>query len=133
MQLTNNFSKIEFESRDGAVMPSEVLENIKELAKNLQKIRDHFGQAIHINSAYRSLEHNQKIGGKPNSQHVLGKAADIAMRNFTPEQIVLELEKMISNGEISQGGLGLYNGFVHYDIRGTKARWNFSDIFDDFF
>jgi len=133
MQLTNNFSKIEFESRDGAVMPSEVLENIKELAKSLQKIRDYFGQAIHINSAYRSPEHNQKIGGKPNSQHVLGKAADIAMRNFTPQQIVLELEKMIANGEISQGGLGLYNGFVHYDIRGTKARWNFSDIFDDFF
>jgi hypothetical protein len=23
-----------------------------------------------------------------------------------------------------QGGLGLYDSFVHYDIRGTKARWN---------
>lgn len=133
MQLTNNFSKIEFESRDNALMPSEVLENIKELAKNLQKIRDYFGQAVHINSAYRSPAHNEKIGGKPKSQHVLGKAADIAMRNFTPQQIVLELEKMIANGEISQGGLGLYNGFVHYDIRGTKARWNFSDVYEDFF
>lgn len=133
MQLTTNFHKMEFESRDGAVMPSEVLENIKELANNLQKIRDHFGEAIHINSAYRSPAHNESIGGATNSQHLLGKAADIAMKNFTSEEIVLELKKMINDGEIKQGGLGLYNGFVHYDIRGTKARWNFSNKYEDFF
>ena len=29
-------------------------------------------------------------------------------------------------GHMLQGGLGLYEekGFVHYDIRKTKARWN---------
>jgi len=42
MKLTDNFSKKEFDSKDGAEMPPEVLENIKELALNLQVIRDYF-------------------------------------------------------------------------------------------
>jgi len=24
---------------------------------------------------------------------------------------------------MTEGGIGIYKGFVHYDIRGTKARW----------
>ncbi len=132
MKLTQNFSKIEFESRDGSIMPSDVIENLKELAKNLQKLRNHFGEPIHINSAYRSPQHNANIGGSPNSQHLLGKAADITMKNFTPKQICLLIEKLINKGEISEGGVGLYNGFVHYDIRGTRARWNFSTRYKDF-
>jgi uncharacterized protein YcbK (DUF882 family) len=127
MKLTQNFSKIEFESRDGAPMPDDVLENIKILAQNLQTLRDHFGQAIHINSAYRSPEHNKNIGGATSSQHLLGKAADISMRNFTPVQIHETIEQLIAEGDLHQGGLGLYNGFVHYDIRGTKARWDFRE------
>jgi len=27
---------------------------------------------------------------------------------------------------MKEGGLGLYNTFVHYDIRGTKARWDYT-------
>jgi len=132
MKLTNNFSKIEFESRDGTPMPPLVLENIKELAENLQKIREFLKESIHINSAYRSSSHNAAIGGKPNSQHLLGKAADIAMKNFTSKDIIIVLERMILNGELKEGGLGLYNGFVHYDIRGQRARWNFSTKYKDF-
>ena len=133
MKLTQNFSKIEFESRDGATMPDSVLENIKILAENLQKIRDRLNQPIHINSAYRSPSHNLAVGGKSNSQHLLGKAADIATKNYSPKQIALIIEEMISAGTIQQGGVGLYNGFVHYDIRGSRRRWNFSTRYKDFF
>ena len=28
-------------------------------------------------------------------------------------------------GFMLQGGLGVYNTFVHYDIRKTKARWDY--------
>ena len=129
MQLTTNFNKIEFDSKDGFLMPPNVLENLKVLAKNLQIIRDSINSPIHINSAYRSPEHNARIGGKPNSQHILGKAADITTKKYTSKQLVLILKKMIEKGEISEGGLGL----VHYDIRGTKARWNFSTKYKDFF
>ena len=37
------------------------------------------------------------------------------------------VEKLIKESKMKQGGLGLYpreNGWIHYDTRGTKARWN---------
>jgi len=55
-------------------MPLEVLQNIKELANNLQVLRNHLGKSISINSGYRSPSHNKKIGGAKASQHLLGTA-----------------------------------------------------------
>ena len=133
MKLTKNFSKIEFESRDGAKMPPDVLKHIKKLAENLQIVRDFIQEPIHINSGYRSVHHNKNIGGVKNSQHLLGKAADITTKSYTSKQLVLIFEKLISKGDLKQGGLGLYNGFIHYDIRNTRSRWNLSTAYKDFF
>lgn len=125
MKLTKNFNKREFNSKDGKRMPEEVLENVKVLAVQLQALRDHLGVPIHINSGYRSPEHNKRIGGVKNSQHVLGKAADITVRDTSPSELFGIIELLIQQSKMLQGGLGLYNGFVHYDIRGTKARWDY--------
>ncbi|GAH09784.1 unnamed protein product, partial [marine sediment metagenome] len=76
MRITKNFSLQEFDSKDGAEMPSNVFKNVIDLAGDLQKIRDVAGCAIHINSAYRSPAHNKAIGGVSNSQHLLGRASD---------------------------------------------------------
>jgi len=130
MQITKDFNKAEFNSKDGAVMPYEVYENIKVLAIQLQRIRDEIKQPLHINSAYRSPEHNAKIGGVKNSQHVLGKAADLTCKNLTPKQLSKVIIKLMDNGTIKSGGIGLYNGFVHYDIRGIKAKWDNSSLFN---
>lgn len=124
-QLTKNFNKREFNSKDGKRMPQDVFDNVKILANNLQVIRDTINSPIHINSGYRSPEHNKSVGGSPKSQHLLGKAADITSRDYTPTQLYAIIEGLILQNKISEGGLGLYNGFVHYDIRGTKARWDF--------
>lgn len=123
--ITKNFSFSEFDSKDGAKMPVAVKQNIRKLAKNLQVIRDTVGKAVHINSAYRSPEHNKKIGGVPNSQHVLGNAADIRIDGMTPKEVGTLLEKLIKEKKISEGGIGVYptHGFTHYDIRFKKARW----------
>lgn len=122
-QLTKNFTLNEFKSNDGAEFPAEVVKNLRELAKNLQVIRNHFGKPIKINSGYRSPQHNKNIGGVSNSQHVKGKAADFVISGYTPQQIAVELETLIALNKISQGGIGVYPNFVHYDIRGKKARW----------
>jgi len=124
-QLTKNFNKREFNSKDGKKMPHEVFLNVKELANNLQVIRDCINSPLHINSAYRSPEHNKAIGGVSNSQHLLGKSADITAKDFSPVQLYSIIEGLIEQGKVSEGGLGIYNGFVHYDIRGTKARWDY--------
>tara|TARA_R110000851_G_scaffold320963_1_gene486092 strand:- start:309 stop:710 length:402 start_codon:yes stop_codon:yes gene_type:complete len=124
IQLTNNFNKIEFESKDGSEMPNWVLVNIKELAKDLQVIRDYIKTPIHINSAYRSPSHNKKIGGKKNSYHIKGMAADITVKGYTPRKLARVILKLIKAGKLEDGGLGLYNGFIHWDIRGRKGRWD---------
>lgn len=124
MKLTENFSKSEFDSKDGSEMPCEVLENIKELATNLQELRNYLKVPIRINSGYRSPEHNKSIGGVKNSQHVLGKASDVATSTFSPEQIKDAILFLISKGRMKNGGIGIYNTFVHYDIRETPARWD---------
>ena len=128
MKLTNNFTKSEFDCKSGEEMPLDVLENVKLLAIQLQKIRDYVGKPIRINSAYRSEAHNKAIGGVKTSQHKLGKAADITIDTFTPDEVVSIIENMLTNemlGGFYIGGLGSYNTFTHVDIRDKKARWNF--------
>jgi len=124
MKLSKNFSKSEFECNCGCKMPSDVFENVKELAKNLQVIRDAVGKPLHLTNAYRCKEHNKKVGGSKNSQHILGKAGDIKSIFITPRSLFKKIEGMIDKSLISEGGLGKYKTFTHYDIRGTKARWN---------
>ena len=124
MQLTNNFNKSEFECKCGCEMPDNVLDNVKKLALSLQTLRDKIKKPIKVNSSYRCLSHNRSIGSNDSSQHVLGKAADIVIKGQIPEQTANLLEVLIDNNEISQGGLGIYNTFTHYDIRGRKARWD---------
>jgi len=124
MILTDNFRLQEFASNDGASFPKEVLSNLFELAVNLQVLRDELNAPIKINSGYRSAAHNKKIGGVSNSQHVKGTAADIVVKGFTPDEVAKAIEQLIAKGKMNQGGLGIYDSFVHYDIRGNKARWN---------
>lgn len=127
MKLTKNFSKSEFECKCGCEMPKNVLNNVQKVANQLQALRNVVGKPIKINSAYRSPEHNLKVGGAKNSQHLLGKASDIVIEGMTPDDVAHLIEQMIDNGDMLQGGLGRYNTFTHYDIRKTKARWNFKN------
>ena len=123
MQLTKNFKKAEFDSKDGACMPNDVLQNVANLAKEIQVIRDTAGVSITINSGYRSPAHNKKIGGVADSQHVKGKAADLTPKGMTPKQLYNVIIKLINEGKIYNGGVGLYPTFVHYDIGGKGRRW----------
>lgn len=123
MKLTNNFSKSEFDSKDGAEMPKEVLDNIIKLAGYLQTLRDTLNKSIKINSGYRSPSHNKNIGGKTKSIHLLGLAADIVVSGMTPKEVFKEVEKLQDEGKLPQGGLSAYPTFLHIDFRGKKARW----------
>ena len=123
MILTKNFNKREFDSKDGAEIPDEVLQNVKELATNLQVLRDELKAPITINSGYRSPSHNARVGGAKRSQHLLGTASDIVVSGHTPQEVAIVIEELIRKGKMKQGGLKAYNSFTHYDIRGVRARW----------
>jgi uncharacterized protein YcbK (DUF882 family) len=122
-EAVSYFKISEFDSKDGADMPSDVKMNVIELIDNLNVLRQELGSPLFVNSGYRSPEHNKSIGGSLNSQHLTGKAADIRSNEYTPKQIKEKIEELIKVGKMKQGGLGLYSTFCHYDIREKKARW----------
>lgn len=124
MKLTENFNSNEFNCKDGTPVPAEFMENCKAVARNLQVLRNHVGRPVRITgSGYRTPSHNTKVGGAKHSQHLTCSAADINIDGFTPVQTAAHIEALIKSGLMKQGGIGIYKGFVHYDIRGTKARW----------
>lgn len=123
-QLSAHFQLSEFRSKDGAATPKWVVPNLKKLAANLEVLRAAFGGApISINSGYRSPSHNANVGGAKNSQHMKGTAADLRVGGRSTWQVKQKIESLIKQGKMKQGGLGRYSSFVHYDIRGSYARW----------
>jgi uncharacterized protein YcbK (DUF882 family) len=74
-----------------------------------------------VNSGFRCLTHNREVGSEDTSQHPLGFAVDIEPEGITPIALS-NLAKYVP--DFADGGIGLYPGFVHLDVRrGVKARW----------
>jgi len=121
-QLTANFHIREFACKDGTEVPEMYRDNVKALAVELQKIRDYLGKPIHINSAYRTVAHNRRIGGAPGSKHLTAEAADITVRGVSPAEVFRRIEEMMYDGRLRNGGRGKYNSFTHIDIS-TPRRW----------
>ena len=90
------------------------------LPNNLQ-----VGKDLYLgNTEIISLPDNLKIGGVNNSQHTIGTGTDFkSSTNLTPTQIANTIERLILEGKMKQGGVGIYPNYVHYDTRGTRARW----------
>ena len=125
MKLTKNFNLSEFTCKCGnCEIPPDVLGNIKILAEQLQIIRNRLNKPIKINSGYRCKYHNDiTVKGSKNSQHKLGTAADIVIKDIRVKDTYNFLNQLMQNGTIINGGLGSYNNFTHYDIRDKKERW----------
>jgi uncharacterized protein YcbK (DUF882 family) len=121
--MTKNFKLEEFNCKSGAPMPLSVRNNVQRLAANLQVLRDELKVPITITSGYSSEAHNKAIGGAKNSRHVIGDAADFKAHGIAPSAVAAIIERLISEGKMEQGGLKAYSSWVHFDVRGVKARW----------
>jgi len=124
MKLTANFDSTEFDCHDGTKVPLALMPNLILLAKNLEIIRDYFKAPVTIVSGYRSPKHNKNVGGAKLSQHLKAKAADIKIKGYNSRQIHTGILKLINDKKIIAGGVGLYDSFVHYDIRDVHAIWD---------
>lgn len=122
-QLTTNFHLSEFDCRDGTPVPQQYFRNVKKVANQLQVLRDYLGEPVRILSAYRTPSHNKKVGGASRSFHLTASAADITTKSKTPRQLAAIVERLIAKGSLTFGGLGIYPGFIHVDIRTNKSRW----------
>jgi uncharacterized protein YcbK (DUF882 family) len=126
MKISRNFDLSEFACNDGTDVPAEYLPNVISLAKNLQVLRDALKKPVTINSGYRSPAYNAKIAGAASkSQHLLAKAADIRVSGLLAIEVYNVILRLIEQGKMHNGGVGLYDTFVHYDVRPTSARWDF--------
>ena len=74
---------------------------------------------IMVNSGCRCERHNKAIGGSPRSQHLLGKAADI----YCGHKTLKEIYDYLNNKYPGKYGVGLYNTFIHIDVREKQSRW----------
>jgi zinc D-Ala-D-Ala carboxypeptidase len=120
--LTQNFSAWEFRCKHTGKTGINI-----NLVLAVQKLRDALGSPISISSGYRHPTHPIEAR-KPNGPgvHSQGLAADIVAPGV---DVVTLMETAFTIPEFLNGGVGLYpqNGFVHVDVRGTKARWGFLD------
>ena len=139
--LTPSLSVGDFKCHDGTQVPDGLRPNVALLATNLEKIlaaaKVKFGltdAAICVISGYRTAAHNADVEGANASQHVQATAADFTITTSadryknTAGKPVVTVEAlhdlifdMITSKAIPQGGLGIYNGWVHYDVRGVAV------------
>lgn len=113
-----HFKVREFASNDGA----DDIKVCVALVYLLEEIRQRTGQPVNITSGYRTPAHNQKVGGAKNSQHMLGKAADIVVGAHTSAAHALQIGALAES--LGAGGVGVYKTFTHVDVRGARALWD---------
>lgn len=119
-KLSANFKVAEFACHGKGCCSTVKIDSA--LVSYLQKIRDHFGKPVTINSGYRCATHNKAVGGASGSKHAQGMAADIAVKDVAPAEVAKYAES------IGIKGIGLYETakdgyFVHIDTRTSKSFW----------
>lgn len=114
--VRSSFLLKEFRCKDGS--DSVLLDS--GLVELLQKVREHFGKAVSVTSAYRTPSYNRSVNGATSSYHIKGQAADFTVTGISNREVAKFLQG------IGAKGIGLYDytgGFVHVDTRDKKYYW----------
>jgi len=133
VQLSKNFWLSEFVKSQAAARhgldntpgPKEIEAMTHLSLAVLQKVRDHFGVPVVINSGYRAPRVNQKVGGSKTSQHKFGQAADIeipgvsnlVLANWIRDNLIFDQVIL----EAYNPDLGPNSGWVHVSFVANKA------------
>lgn len=125
IQLTPHFSAKEFKCHDGTDIPILFLPNAYKLAQQLEVIRATDDRWINILSGYRTEKHNIRVNGAKHSYHMLCMAADIVKHHESVSLLYIHILELIREKKIINGGVGIYDTFIHYDIRNVSARWDY--------
>jgi len=93
-----------------------------ELYRVMEIVREYAGgHSINVHCVNRCKKHNKEVGGVNRSQHLRGAAMDFHIPKIDmPDlhDIIIELfdSDVVRN-------IGLYNSFIHVDIRTGKKRF----------
>lgn len=80
----------------------------------LNRIQRHFDRPVVVTSGYRCEALNKAVGGVPNSQHMVGEAADFFV-HATPLFEVFEY--ILDNVEFDQAILYRHKRIIHLSVR----------------
>ena len=118
MNLSEHFTVEEFEYSQTALragidntIPPALMNHAIDLCQNvLEKVREHFGLPVHIDSGYRSIALNTIVPGSSNtSQHTLCEAADITIKGVK----LLDIFKYIQDNLDFDQLIFEYSSWVH--------------------
>lgn len=102
-----HFALSEFDSPDAPGSGSEMQ---PEFLTKLDAARGIANVPFKINSGFRTVAHNKKVGGEPNSSHTKGWAADIAYSSGSEGYKILAALFNVGFNRI-----GVYKTWIHCD------------------
>jgi uncharacterized protein YcbK (DUF882 family) len=89
-----------------------------ELLQVLERLRAHSGRPLVVVSGYRCPEYNARVGGIRSSQHLHGRAADVARGLF----------RASTARDAGAIGVGLRDGWViHVDVTPGRTYFTFDE------
>ncbi|MCG7519507.1 D-Ala-D-Ala carboxypeptidase family metallohydrolase [Ruegeria sp. Ofav3-42] len=110
------------EGKNG-LAPKSLWNNVKPLVKAMNLIRKELGASVQITNCFRSGTYNACVGGVPGSFHSRFQAADWICGAGNSAMLASAARAVRDAGGFS-GGIGIYNSFVHVDVRGSNADWD---------
>lgn len=93
----------------------------RDFMRLLEDLRDHWGKPLVVTSGVRCSYWNNLKGGAPDSQHLLGKAADLDLQGRTEIEAVAQLAEKMGFGGIGRGEIRL----LHVDTGPSGRRWRY--------
>lgn len=103
------------------IAPEWTHKNIVKLALVWDQVREIVDFPITMNSVYRNELYNKLVGGASASQHMQGTAGDGSGKSNVA---IFEAAHHLRDKGVFKGGIGIYNTFVHIDVRGQNADWD---------
>ncbi len=99
---------------------------VQDLLDALEAFRAVAGAPVALNCAYRCPTHNAAVGGVPNSQHVMGRAADVHVKGKAARELY---ELALQVPAIKGLGVSDHDNYLHLDVRQAVevAKWCYSD------
>ena len=108
-----HFETQEFDSKDMPGSGAKFMDNA--FLQMLDDARSIAGIPFNITSGYRSEKINKLAGGVENSSHLVGRAADIAVRSGKERLIII-----MALIQVGFRRVGVAQGFIHTDNDSTK-------------
>ena len=111
-----NFTYEEFVGNaDSRLLGMVDFKDVEEFSYKLQEARLLAGLPFKVNSWYRDILYNRKVGGVPNSSHLKGIAVDIACKDSNSRMIIITSLFLAGFKRI-----GIAKTFIHVDLDGEK-------------